>query len=352
MTDSASICLYEELRVARRRCLGFVQNAEPGELAICIGPSGAGKTLLSRSIGYLAYGAKSGWPKGANPYIRVQADNPDRGFFSPKELTRSMLVQLRDPFRSRPSEVLEMDGDVGLRDRVASAVVQMRHQKISEPEMRQVIASLGREQKLGLVVVDEANMLALTHLNRTPTDYIESLRTLGMKAGCRFILFGTTDLINLMGYSAQLNRSLRYIHLDRLRCESDHGKSEYLGLLTALEEKWSLEPGLLAQNAAKVYEWTYGIPGEADSLIKRANELHPDLVSRPSSPHSSGALSPISWKDIVSQRPHPEVSATIREEADLIYKVVNHVPLSSDERRYIGRRKQRRMKARRIKGPG
>lgn len=335
MTDLSDFFLFKEVSVAIDKCMGFAHFANPGELALCIGPSGAGKTSLSRLIGERVYGAPARWREGTIPYIWVSADNPVRGYFSPRELTRSMLVALRDPFRALSVEAVQWNLEAALSQQIADSMALLPRKQSSEPEMRQVIANVGRQRSLRLIIIDEANMLSLTYLNRVPTDYLESLRTLGKKSGARVLLFGTYDMLELMGCSAQLNRSTLHIHLDRMRCEDKRGRTEFVGMLAALEAKWTIRSGLMTSHAQELHDWTYGIPGEIDSLIRRA-------MMNANRPGSS-----LSWDQLANGRASPAEIMRMRMEADGIYAVLNNEALSKEHAASLKRRRRSGIKARR-----
>lgn len=324
--------LFREFDRALKQCIAFATFAEPGELAFCIGPSGAGKTSLSKMVGVQVYGEPDKWQAHTIPFIRVIADNPDRGFFSPKELTRSMLSELRDPFRTAPSPSDAASLDPTLKARLEGF---LRTNRTSEPEMRQVIQNVGSECGLKLIVVDEANVLALTHLNRTPTDYLESLRTLGKLSGVRVMLFGTMDMLELRGFSAQLNRSSTYIHVDRMRCEDEEGDAEFLDMLCEIESWYGLSKRTLTQHASEVLQCTYGIPGEIDSLVRRAKIK------------ASSSGGKIDWKAVQQCRASVEEIERMRLEADVIDAVINNRVLTKSEKVVVEGRKKSRMKPRR-----
>lgn len=331
--------LFREFGEALDQCTRFAHFAEPGEIGFCVGPSGAGKSRLADVIGERLYGRASSWPNLTTPYIKVIADNPDRGFFSSKELARSMVSELQDPFHTSSTEIARWDLSQSKKDRLIHAVGTIKPKRVSEPELREVVQSLGKQRHLKLIVVDEANMLALTYHHRTPTDYLESLRTLGKKAGARIILFGTMDLLELRGFSAQLDRSVSFIHLDRMRCEDIESQREFLGMLTEMERKWNVAKNILVDESQKMFDWTYGIPGEIDSLLRRAA-----IKVR------TGAE--FDWDAVAKGRKSDEEISRMKLEADVVYSVMNDEPLTTTQHEVIHRRRRARMKARRIPALG
>lgn len=331
----SSIYLHAPLKRALNQCKGFAELAEPGSIGTCIGPSGAGKSVLATMLGPEVYGKRDSWQSGTTPYVVVTADNPDRGYFSPKELTRSILSELDDPFRTPPWQ-LEAKG---LERRLAEAVQIAGVSSLrncTEPMMRAVIESIGPQKRLSLIIVDEANMLALSTRNRVPTDYVEGLRILGKKAGCKVLLFGTVDLLLLGGYSAQFNRSEIRIHLNRMCCDDKAGREEFASFLVKMSEKWNVDPSVVVKNVADMYDWTYGVPGEVEKRLRLA------------AIRSVGSSKAITWDDIRSSRPSREEMDRIRMVADIVQSVMDDVPLTVQQAKAIRRKRHPSMGPKRV----
>lgn len=329
--------LYRGFKHALYGCKGFGELAEPGSIGFCVGPGGAGKTLLSKAIGPLLYGHSDKWPVGRKPYIRIEADIPDRGYFSSKDLIRSLLCAIHDPFRTKIPEMLAWDVPDIIKYRLITALEKVNPHKSHEPDMRVAFINLARELGVKLIIIDEANLLVLTQNGRVPTDYLESLRRLGDQIGCSILLFGTFDLLELMSYSAQLNRRTFRIHLERFRCDDKVGLGEFLDFLHGVEVDHGLSEGALTPNAAAIYAATYGIAGEVVGLVQRAQ------VVRIGYEESS-----VKWEHIKLAMHHKSAVDQLRLEADLIHNVMNGIPLSLPQKEASSRRMNNRMKARRV----
>jgi energy-coupling factor transporter ATP-binding protein EcfA2 len=333
--SSAEVYMHAEFKRAFDQCKGFAELAEPGSLCTCVGASGAGKSELAKIIGPAIYGDSETWRDGERPYILVTADNPERGYFSPKELTHSILSALDDPFRASPLRLAENGMDNEFVEALRGGDVR-RSRSTSEPVMRQVVEDIAPHKRLALIIVDEANMLALTQRNRIPTDYLEGLRILGKKAGCRILLLGTVDLLLFGNYSAQLNRSEIRVHLNRMRCEDEKGKAEFAALVGKLANKWKVSAVATNKDIALMYDWTYGVPGEVDQRFKLA------------AIRCWGCSEQIGWADVRDCKPSKEEIERIRVEADIIQAVMDDVPLSVQQTKALKRRKRGQMNPRRV----
>jgi hypothetical protein len=203
--------------------------------------------------------------------------------------------------------------------------------------MRTAFCSIAKLLEVKLLVIDEANLLVLTQRGRVPTDFLESIRRLGDRAECPVLLFGTFDMLELMGYSAQLNRRKYSVHLERMRCEDQAGRSELFSFLQSIAVDYKFDPSQLTEHIGEIYDFTYGIPGEIVGLIKRATfdqlaEGAPELQ----------------WAHIRNARQHFEAIKQLRLEADLIYNVLNDIQLTPEQQKAALARKKYRMKPRRV----
>jgi hypothetical protein len=203
--------------------------------------------------------------------------------------------------------------------------------------MREAFVEIAKLMHVKLIIIDEANLLVITKRTRRPTDYVESLRRLGDRIGCAVLLLGTIDMLELMGFSGQVNRRTLKVHLNRLCCDDDEGKDEFASLLSTLEEDFGLTKDLLTSHAAQLYLFTYGIPGEVVYLIEYADTFREAL----------GAET-IGWEHLEMARHHPTEIVQMRWEADIIEAVMTGRELSQTDKQEIERRRRVRMKARRI----
>lgn len=299
---------YSEYKLAREQAMSFARNARPGEVAYVIGPGGCGKTAISKYVLRYAYGDPSAWPAGKIPAIWVEADNSDRGFFSPITLVQDMLEQVHDPFRSTPFDILGWDVPSGTRQRLLEAIVNSDPNRDSERKMRKAFVGIARLAGLKLIIIDEGNLLVLTHLNRAATDYLESIRVMANKIGCAVLICGTVDMEGLMGHSGQLNRRSDDILVDRMRCETHDGMCEFVGYLKHVEGDESLPEGILVGHAREVFDATYGIPGEIRGLVDRALRLTEAKGNKV-----------VTWQEVVEKMHNPQKIKIMKAEADYLY---------------------------------
>lgn len=265
-----SLYMFESYLAAYSEFMAFCQLANPGDIGFCVAPGGAGKSEMAALIADSLYGPEESWIPGTQPYVHVGADLEEQSFFTPKAFMRKLLAELRDPFSCERADIATWNTDPAVKSALISRARFERKASQTEAEMRTAFISIARLLKVNLIIIDEANMFLISPRSRRPTDYLESARRLADQVGCPIVLFGTTDLLQLLDYSAQLNRRINKIYIGHMRCEDDRGKSDFLAFLAGLENDFKLDEGLLTKNAAKIFEWTYGIPGEIVNLIEKA----------------------------------------------------------------------------------
>lgn len=265
-----SLYMFEGYLAAYAEFISFCQLAGPGDIGFCVGPGGAGKSEMAALIVEAVYGSEEAWLPGTQPYVHVGADLYEQSFFTPKAFMRRLLQELKDPFSCERTDAVSWRADPSVRSALLSRSRYERKVSQTEAEMRTAFISIARLLKVNLIIVDEANMFLISPRSRTPTDYLESLRRLGDQVGCPIVLFGTTDLLQLLDYSAQLNRRINKIYIEHMKCRNDQEKADFLAFLSGIERDFSLEVGLLTKNAGKIFEWTYGIPGEIVGLVEKS----------------------------------------------------------------------------------
>ena len=309
--------MFSRFRMAYERMVSFAQQARPGFVCFCVGPGGAGKSRLSRMVGPEAFGAKELWTKGAKPFVWVSADNSDKAYFNPKSFTKQCLFELGDPFVTRPHDMVGAETDAAAATAMAQQSLANSKLNRSEMVLRDTFVELAKLRQVKLLVVDEANLLVMAQKNRRPTDYLESLRLLGDRIGCSLLLLGTVDLLQLVDYSAQLNRRSLFVHLGRMNCETREARAEFLEFLKSIECDSGLPAGSLSERPGDIYEWTYGIPGEIDGLVTRS------VI------HAGNNESKVKWEHVAASRPLPRVARRMKAEADFIEESIELEPRSA-----------------------
>lgn len=292
-------------------CLAVDQTAA-GTMLYVIGPSGVGKTELSKMIGPILYGHST---HGRQlPYVRVSLENPSGGYFSSKSMTRDILAQFKDPFRGM--ELLPEDLPPDMAASVGRALGLIGRQRDqSEETMRKIVISMSRVLGSRLLVLDEVNMMVLIKRGRPLESHLESIRTLGQKMGVRTVLLGTFAALMFMGYSAQMNRVSINVHFDRIRDDTEEGMCEFLTLLDQFEQDLQLSDGLLIKNADALYDATYGISGELIALLERARMNA--VVARQND---------ITLCNLEAAYPFESVKRRMREETDFVEAIMNGKP--------------------------
>jgi len=280
---------------------------------MCIGPGGAGKTSIAERLGEIAFGEESNWEPGTQPYVNLIANVSDRAYFSPKAFIASALKALYDPFRATSQDIATWNISDDAKRIAFSSLSGRSSRSPGERQMRDAFISIAKLKKVRLIIVDEANLLTLTQLNRVPTDYLESVRLLGDEIGCPIVLLGTTDMLHLLSYSAQINRRTLHIHLDRIRCEDEEGHEEFIALLRHLcGLNDALDLKVVLKLATEIFEWTYGIPGEVVAHLQRAQYCM-----------AGDGCSIVTKTHLEMAKHHPDVQQQMIREADLIDRAFN-----------------------------
>jgi hypothetical protein len=104
-----------------------------------------------------------------------------------------------------------------------------------------------------------------------------------------------------------------------------------------MEKDFELKKGLLLNHFGKVFEASYGIPGEIIGLLERANLIREALGENK-----------LVWSHILQVFPLPQMTEQMRLEADIIEAVFSGSKLSETQQKKLKLRKKADRKAKRF----
>jgi len=248
-----------------------VHNSQDSVIFVT-GPSGAGKSTLRRHLLTSLYGPPESWPENQVLITSARATNADSGFFSSKDFYLRLLHGLGDPFRGRGVDAaITRSVDSDTREFLAEPMWSSLRVSMTETRIRRAFEQLARALRLKAILVDEAQSMCLTHLNRDPSNHLESLKCLAEELGIMIYMFGTYDLLKIWNHSSQLNRRSDLIHLPRYDDSIEGDRDAFFSVLRMLGLAIPLEDfAVLSHHAEEILRWTYGVIGEVAGLFKRA----------------------------------------------------------------------------------
>lgn len=298
-----NLILHQKLDLPLRKLCATNLTLVPGSIIYVVGAGGAGKTSLLRAFMQNCFGDQSGWPAGVIPYAYAAAINSDRTYFSPDALADDLLVELGDPF-ARRAMALPTDERA---EAIERAYLKIGRAPRTVKEKFESVEDLGLRAKLRYLVVDEANLMVMVQRNHVATDYIEFLRSLATRTQCILLLAGTFEMVDVMNFSAQINRRVLNIHLERLGIKTDAEAAIFAAVAQGVAADYKVDGELVLDNLDWFYEASYGLVGELDGLFMRARVEA--LVHEREVP---------SWTDICNALQAPRLLRRMRIEADLV----------------------------------
>ncbi len=252
------VLMHEHFERAFKLVFAFASYAELGSVCFVTGASGAGKTTLMKMLADELYGDSI--PKDHIPVIHLNANNSQQGKFSQKKLIFDIYSALGDPFRSDPAEILPKDVLESANDEIDD---------VAEWRWTSIVERLARAYGLEVLIIDEGQLMCLAPGRHLPSDYLDALRVLALNAHIRIIIAGTYDLLEVWNYSQHINRRSVTVHINRYN-KTRPQRVSFLGVLQGIEEQRDLPRGILTTQAAKLYHWSFGVPGEIYSQVDRA----------------------------------------------------------------------------------
>lgn len=269
-----SIILHRNFERAINEAKICATHTEPGTLVFVVGPSGGGKSTLQKHLRSELYGSAESWPDNKILLSSVIAANSDKGYFSSKDFFIRLLTSVGDPFRSDASAAsiaaMARGANAELQQFLEEPMWRSIRVPMTESRIRRAFECLALAVGLKAVFVDEAQIICRIHLNRDPSDYLESLKILAEQLGIHIYLFGTYQLLEFWNHSSQLNRRSHLINLARYDSEEKDDRQIYFAILKMLGNTQQIDLGLLSKHAKQIMTWTYGVFGEAKKLLEKA----------------------------------------------------------------------------------
>jgi energy-coupling factor transporter ATP-binding protein EcfA2 len=253
------------LKAAFVRIMDLIEEPADVEVAALIGPTGAGKSTLLDRVKQAVLKQKATAMEanpGLMPVIAVDAPAPELGSFSWREMYLRLLVALKEP---------ACDWQVALKDRQPGKPGVVRLSSLNHIELKGRVESAFRCRGAKVLLVDEAQHLCKMASGRRLQDQTDTVKGLAKSTGAFVVLFGTYDLIPLLGLNGQVARRFASVHLPRYRCDEPNQWRDYQTAIRSFEGEIQLarSPDLI-RNAEMLYRGSAGCIGILKSWLTAA----------------------------------------------------------------------------------
>jgi energy-coupling factor transporter ATP-binding protein EcfA2 len=252
-----------------KRAFGRIMELieEPGDVEVVavIGPTGVGKSTLLRRVKQAIWeqnAAAMQADPGLIPVIAVNANAPETGSFSWRQMHLDILVELKEP---------ACDWQVALKDRHHGKPGVVRLSSLTHIELKARVDSGFRHRSVKVLLVDEAQLLGKMASGRRLLDQTDTVRALAKSTGAFIVLLGTYDLIPLLGLNGQMARRIASVHLPRYRCDEPTEWRDFQTAIRSFESEMQLPiaPDLV-RSSQMLYRGSVGCVGILKSWLTGA----------------------------------------------------------------------------------
>nr|WP_321845956.1 ATP-binding protein [Paraburkholderia bannensis] len=239
-------------------------------LLVC-GPSGAGKTTLSRHMVSSALErahTEMAANRGIIPAIYVEAPSSGENNFSWRMFYQRILAELGDEM-DYPKVVYGVDPESGrmVKPRGSSGNTLAA--------LRSAVERGLKARGVQFLVIDEAaHIIRQTRGEGRLEIQLDTLKSLANTSGAQMIMVGAYDLYKLVSLSGQIARRTHVLHFSRYREDQPEDVRAFERCVSAFEktlpELWG---GKLSQYSKALMRNTLGCVGTLSDVLKRAAKL-------------------------------------------------------------------------------
>jgi len=259
------IIAHSLLKGAFGRIMDLIEEPADVEVVAVIGPTGAGKsTLLDRVKQAVLKRNAAAMEADPSliPVLSIDAPAPTVGSYSWRETNLRFLVAVKEP---------ACDWQVALKDRQPGKPGVTRLSSLNHIELKGRVESAFRNRGVKVLLIDEAQHLCKMVSGRGLQDQTDTLKGLAKSTGAFVVLFGTYDLIPLLGLNGQVARRFASVHLPRYRCDDPNQWRDYQTAIRSFEGEIELAKAPdLVRNAELLYRGSAGCIGILKSWLTSA----------------------------------------------------------------------------------
>lgn len=224
---------------AWRELLSHISFANPGDIILLVGMTGAGKSKIATGMNSLL---RQETPEGKVASVYGLASNSGyKGKFDNKEMIKNLLRSFGHP-------AFTIESSLSVAD-----MLETRTRQFTSSQVARLLYIYVHNLGAKFIFLDEAQHLGYTGSSRSTIDSVLNYwKAFAEEAGIVLVLVASYKLLEIIGESGHLIRRSRLVHLNRYRNDSDI--EEFVRILSTYSK---FLPGL--EDIHSNYQWIEGI---------------------------------------------------------------------------------------------
>ena len=179
----------------RKAVLSALVEEHPAKVIALYGPTGVGKTTLSKSLARMVRGTYGHLGPECMPVVEMECPSSEVSYYDfNREHNRVILESMDDMFIDR-----HMDPEEAAKRAAQRKRTNRLRRKSTGRDLQRAVEQKIRLRKTKLFIMDEAQHMVNSRRSRSSGGHLDAIKSFGNRTGVKQLLVGTDELHPLCG---------------------------------------------------------------------------------------------------------------------------------------------------------